>query len=103
MALRMFVVVGTYVRVKQPKNWLFRKTGVIVQMNKRATWHSKKLGFSTVAVDFGVPLSGTDRSIFLAGYAKRHTHDLMGTLDRETGFFVVMRDLEILEVPKNVR
>jgi len=104
MELKMFGVrPGTYVRVKDTRNWLFMKTGVIVETNKRAAWHLKRLGAKTVPVDFGVPLSGTDRSIFLNGYAKRHTHDLMGILDRETGFFVVIRDLEILEVPKNVR
>lgn len=102
--LRPKLLPATYVRVRDERNWLYGKTGIVVSVNRKAMKHMSKLNravATTIPIDFGEVLSGRDKSIFLKGNAKRHTHTLMGILSRATGFFVMMRDIEILEVSKD--
>ena len=93
---------GTKVRVINPHHWLWDKIGHVVKPTLDA--HIKKqmagaapLASAGVPVDFSRRLRGWYDTA-LEGERRVTTHICDGSLERPTGYYVLERDLEILDV-----
>jgi len=93
---------GCKVRVVNPEHWLYDRVGHVVAMTIAAHLKKAKLGVGPttsigVPVDFEQELSGwMDSSL---GRRKRLTHDCDGALKRPTGYYILARELELLDIP----
>jgi len=96
---------GCKVRVVNPHHWLFDKVGHIVKMSLDSQIKHQLAGGArhnrTVVVDFERPRKGVFNTP-LQGPRPVHTHDCDGSLSRNTGYYMIERDLKLEDVSGGV-
>jgi len=94
---------GTRVRVINPHHWLMDKTGHVAKMTLEGLMKKQMAGAAPMAdigvvVDFEKNLHGWYKTP-LEGERKVHTHRCDGALKHATGYYVLQRDLALIDAP----
>ena len=94
---------GTEVRVINPNHWLFDKTGHVAPMSLEGRIKKQMAGAAPMAdigvvVDFEKNLHGWYKTP-LEGERKARTHRCDGALRHATGYYILQRDLAIVDAP----